>query len=283
MFRMKTLALSAALVGGIALAGAAQADSAKPMAGANDNLNATYWMQKSVEYKASTMAAYALAKLRLDQALADKSWTAVSEPGNGYKDLPPAVILDVDETVLDNSDYQAWMVATGNHFSGKTWDAYVKTETSRVIPGSLDFITYAASKGVTVYYVSNRTGNLEEATRKNLKALGYPIEEAYDTVLLKKEKEEWKSSKKGVRRAHVAKDHRVLLLIGDNLGDFVDGYKGDRAKEYSSNKSHWGKDWIMLPNPTYGSWEAASFGFDYKKPDDQKRSEKTNKLSIWKQ
>src|SRR5277367_1525723 len=84
---------------------------------ANDLLNAVLWMQRSVEYKANSLASFTLARLRLDQALADKTWTAApAEQTGAYQDLPPAVVVDLDETLLDNSAYQAWLVKTGKTF-----------------------------------------------------------------------------------------------------------------------------------------------------------------------
>ncbi|MBT3359092.1 MAG: 5'-nucleotidase, lipoprotein e(P4) family [Rhodospirillales bacterium] len=274
----------------ILFVGLAAAIAASPAMAAdvkpNDNLNSTYWTQNSIEFKANALAAYQLATLQLDQALADKNWTAapVEQTGN-YQGLPPAVILDVDETVLDNSMFQAWMVLNDKTFSSKTWGPFVNSVTSRVIPGSLAFTKYADSKGVKVFYVSNRTGDLEEATRKNLEKFGYPMGGNVDTVLLKKERKEWASSKKGVRRAHVTKDYRVLLLIGDNFGDFVDGYKGspkERLALWEENRSKWGKQWIMLSNPTYGSWESAAFGHSYKFSREEQRQKKLDGLQGWK-
>ena len=122
--RASALALGASVImGGVASAGPMQ----------NDNLNATLWTQHSVEFKASAQTAYALARLRLDQALADKNWTAIAEQGDNYQDKPPAVILDVDETVLDNSMYQAWMVLNDKSFHPKTWGQFVNAVSSRPI------------------------------------------------------------------------------------------------------------------------------------------------------
>ncbi|MDA1098494.1 MAG: 5'-nucleotidase, lipoprotein e(P4) family [Proteobacteria bacterium] len=255
-------------------------------AGPNDNLNATLWTQHSVEFKGSALTAYALATLRLDQALADNNWSALAaaEQGDGYLDKPAAVILDVDETVLDNSPYQTWMVLNGKSFDSKTWTKFVNTVTSRPIPGSLAFTKYAASKGVKIFYVSNRDGKLEDATRKNLEKFGYPMGGNVDTVLLKKERPEWESSKKSPRRAHVGKDYRVLLLIGDNFGDFVDGYRNTQAGRAALMEKHadkWGKQWIVVANPTYGSWEAAAYGFNYKLSDDEKRALKLGTFEAW--
>ncbi|MGH6946487.1 MAG: 5'-nucleotidase, lipoprotein e(P4) family [Kiloniellales bacterium] len=264
----------------LALAGPAAAEDVPQ----NDNLNAVLWTQNSPEFKATAIAAYALAMLRLDQALADKSWTAATEQGGDFANLPPAVIVDVDETVLDNSDYQAWMVLNNESFDSKTWNAFVKSETSREVPGALDFAKYADSKGVKVFYVSNRVADEEEATRNNLAEIGFPMGGNVDTVLVKGEKDDW-GSPKGTRRATVAKDYRVLLLVGDNFSDFVDDYKGnpiERLAVMDQHKAHWGHDWIMVANPTYGSFESAPFGSNYKLPESERRKMKMDALRAWK-
>ncbi len=269
----------------------APAPAAAPVAAApagppqHDLLDAVLWMQKSVEYKAATMAAYALAKLRLDQALADPSWTALvpKEQSGNYQSLPPAVILDVDETVLDNSGYQAWNAIKDTTFDSKTWTAYVNSETSLPIPGSLEFAKYAASKGVKVFYVSNRTAEEEPATRKNLEKYGYPLDGGIDTVLTSREKPDWTSAK-STRRAYVAKDYRVLLNLGDNFGDFVDEYRGTEAERLAVLERHqgrWGREWIMLPNPTYGSFESAPYKHDFKLSEADKRKAKRDALQPW--
>lgn len=247
----------------------------------NDILNATYWAQNAVEYKANSLVAYRLAEMRLDQALADKSWAAYGDATN----LPPAVILDLDETVLDNSPYEAWLVVSGNSFSGKTWDKFCESMTSLAIPGSLEFTKYADSKGVKVFYVSNRTENVEAATRKNMEKLGYPMGGNVDTVLLKNEKPEWKTSKKSPRWDYIAKNYRIVVMVGDNLGDFDDGYGGTKAQRlaiYEKNMDKWGKSWIMLANPQYGSWESAAFNNDWKLSPDKRRQMKLDGMHTWK-
>src|SRR5512132_187581 len=129
---------------------------------ASDLLNAVLWMQRSVEFKASALTAFALARIRLDQALADPSWTgAPKEQAGAYQSLPPAVILDIDETIFDNSGYQAWMVLKGTTFDPKTWNAYVNKMTSLPITGALEFAQYADSKGVKVFYITNRVAEEE--------------------------------------------------------------------------------------------------------------------------
>jgi acid phosphatase len=252
---------------------------------ADDNLNATLWMQRSVEYAGSTEAAFALAKIRLDQALKDKSWTAApAEQTGNFGGLPPAIISDVDETLLDNSAYQAWNITAGTPFSNETWAKFVQAKISTAIPGAVDFTSYAAAKGVTVFYVSNRTVDGEQATRDNMAKLAFPMGRGnVDTFLMANEQDGW-GSKKGSRRAVIAKDYRILLLLGDNFGDFVDAYKGSEAERkqvFEANGFRWGHDWIMLPNPSYGSWEAVPYTFDYGASPEAMRDAKRKALTSW--
>jgi acid phosphatase len=241
-------------------------------------------MQHSVEYQASTMAAFALAKRRLIQAMGDPWWTAVPDVQKGnYSKLPPAIIVDVDETMLDNSKYQAWNISSGKPFGNDTWKAFVEAKVSTAIPGAVTFARYANARGIKVFYVTNRTADMEKATRDNMQALKFPMGGNVDTFLLAKEKEDWTSAK-GTRRAFIAKKYRVLLLMGDNFGDFVDAYKGseaDRQKVFDESAAHWTKDWIMLPNPSYGSFEAVPYGFNYGASPDEMRDAKKKALTGW--
>jgi 5'-nucleotidase (lipoprotein e(P4) family) len=271
------------LVLAVSLAGAAPAVAQDPPA--NDLLNAVLWMQRSVEFKASALTAFALARIRLDQALADPKWTAVipKEQVGSAQPLPPAVIMDIDETLLDNSGYQAWMALKDTTFDPKTWNAYVNTVTSVAIPGAVEFAKYAADRGVKVFYVSNRTAAEEPATRKNLEKFGFPLDDKLDTVLTAREQPDWGSAK-GTRRAHVARSYRVLLNVGDNFGDFVDEYRGseaDRLKVLEEHKARWGREWIMLPNPAYGSFESAPYAHDFKLSNGDKRKAKRAVLDAW--
>ena len=266
----------------VTLAWAAPAVAQDPPA--TDLLNAVLWMQRSVEYKASALTAFALARLRLDQALTDPSWTAAPKEQTGaYQTLPPAVILDIDETLLDNSGYQAWMTLKDTTFDPKTWNAYVNTVSSVAIPGAVEFSKYAAARGVKVFYVSNRTAEEEPATRKNLERFGFPLDDKLDTVLMARERPDWGSAK-GPRRAHVARSYRVLLNVGDNFGDFVDEYRGteaERLKVLEEHKDRWGREWIMLANPSYGSFESAPYKHDFKLSNGDKRKAKRAVLDAW--
>lgn len=249
----------------------------------SDLLNAELWMQRSIEYKANALSVYALGKIQLDKALADKSWTAATEQTGAYQELPPAVVLDLDETAMDNSAYQTGLVTSGTDFAPKSWDAWVKAEKATAVPGAVEFTQYAESKGVKVFYVSNRNADQEEPTRRNAQALGFPMGGNVDTFLMSKEQPDWGSAK-STRRAFIAKDYRIVLLFGDNYGDFSDAYNGgeaDRLKAFDAAKEHFGRDWLMLANPGYGSFESAPYQHNFKLSADEKRAKKIGALEPW--
>ncbi|WP_417816242.1 5'-nucleotidase, lipoprotein e(P4) family [Thalassospira alkalitolerans] len=248
----------------------------------NDGLNASLWYQTAVEYKTTAISVYAGATRLLDDAIGDHSWTAALEQDGNYSSKPPAIILDVDETVLDNSAYQSWVVTANTSYSSKTWAAFVNDAISTPTPGALELTKAAAAKGVEVFYVSNRKAPEEAATIKNLQEYGFPYADA-DHVMLRGEKEEWGSAK-ATRRSAVAADYRVIMLFGDNFGDFTDDIGGGIAKRLETMDTfatYWGERWFMLPNPTYGSWESAAFDDNWKKSADERRSDKLNALNSW--
>jgi 5'-nucleotidase (lipoprotein e(P4) family) len=261
-------------------AGVAQAQTPVP----HDVLEANLWTQRSVEFKGNALTVFALARLRLDQALADKKWTAAPVEQTGeFASLPPAVVLDIDETALDNSLYQVWSMKTGNAFSLATWNEFCNAKVSRAVPGAAEFTKYAESRGVKVFYISNRVVEVEAATRENMEKFGFAMGGNVDTFLMQGEKPDW-GSKKGTRRAVIVKDYRILLEFGDNFGDFDDRYgssEADRLKFFEENKERWGREWLVIANPTYGSFDAAPFGFNYKAPADEQRKAKWAVLEAW--
>ena len=280
MIGRNVLALGA-VIGALLTSGLAQAQTATP---ANDALLATLWTQRSVEYKANALTVFALARLRLDEALADKNWTAApAEQKADYQALPPAVVLDGDETLLDNSHYQVWMLKNEQTFSTKSWNQFCAAQISTAIPGAVEFTKYAESKGVKVFYITNRGVETEKDTRENMARLGFPMGGNVDTFLMQGEKPEWGSAK-GTRRAVVTRDYRVLLNIGDNFGDFDDRYRtseSERAKAFESDMVYWGRQWLMIANPTYGSFDTATYGHDFKKPREEQRKAKWDVLETW--
>lgn len=260
----------------------AQAQEATQEPAQNDGLNASLWYQTSVEYKTTALSVYAGAQRLLDAAIGDHGWTAALEQDGNYSAKPPAIILDVDETVLDNSAYQSWVVTANTSYSSKTWAAFVEDAISTPTPGALELTKAAADKGVEVFYVTNRKAAEEAATIKNLQEYGFPYADA-DHVMVRGEKEEWGSAK-ATRRAAVAADFRVIMMFGDNFGDFTDDIDGsidERLEVMDKYATYWGERWFMLPNPTYGSWESAAFGNDWKKSPEARRQDKLDALNSW--
>jgi len=221
-----------------------------------DQLFAVAWAQSSVEADAAIRATYRSATRMLDPLIAEPEQRAAIEQVGSVKELTKlAVIVDVDETVLDNLPYQAWAVATGRDWSPDTWGKWVDDRVAPAIPGAAAFLRAAADRGITVFYVTNRSEAQEPSTRANLVAHGFPMTPGQDTILSR-----INTSEKGVRRSAIAGTHRILMLIGDNLGDFVDGYKSDAAHRrhlLDSSLEHLGHDWFVIPNPVYGSWPDA--------------------------
>lgn len=240
---------------------------APPAPRTNENLNSVLWTQTAAEYAATALQAYQGATVMLDRALTDSTWTAALEQleEGDYHDLPPAVILDVDETVLDNSAYQARLVQHGAEFSRGSWQGWVREEEATPVPGALAFTQYAAQRGVAVFYVTNRRHEVEPATRNNLAAYGFPLPDDEDRVLTRAERPEW-TGDKGTRRASVAQTHRIVLMLGDNLGDFLSGVDvsvAERADMTQQYAEYWGTRWFVLPNPQYGSWDGALIDYEY--------------------
>lgn len=235
---------------------------------ANENLHSVLWTQTSVEFAALTEQVYQLATHRLDEALADTAWSASLEQQSigGYGTLPPAVVLDIDETVLDNSRYQARLVLNNAEYETATWQEWVREEDATPIPGALEFIREAERRGIAIIYLSNRRAETEAATRANLLALGFPVSDDFDAVVSRGERSGWDTGDKTTRREAVADQFRILMLVGDNLGDFIsDAEQSVEARRamVEPYAEYWGERWFMLPNPQYGSWESALFDNDY--------------------
>lgn len=243
----------------LAIAASAGAQVAEPPS--HQKLIPTLWVQTSQEWGALCRQTYRLALRALDEALRDEHWSAIAGHGHVHAALPPAVILDIDETVLDNSPGQARQVRAGAAFDVKLWDEWVGEANADPIPGAVDFCRSAAARGVTVFYVSNREAYHEAATRSNLTRHGFPLEAAEDVVLLRGEQAGWGGDKSS-RRAHVAARYRVLLLVGDDLSDFLEGVRARLARREAlaaPYSEYWGLKWFLLPNPSYGSWEEALY------------------------
>lgn len=235
------------VVGTAAVAAALSVRWSEPGTSARDDLNSVAWMQLSAERAITCEQTFYLATQALDRQL------RLSEGAS----KPPAVVIDVDETVLDNSPYNARLLQDGSQFDIGSWNAWIEDRRAVAIPGARGFLEYVGSRGVTIFYVSNRESSVEQATRDNLEAAGCPITAGLDSVLLRNEYDDDGSDKRA-RFDHVDKTYNVLMKLGDDLSDFVPEARrmslDERNATAQQHAREWGIRWFMFPNPAYGGW-----------------------------
>ncbi len=253
------------LFGGMVSLIAAQTATSSAVA-AHENLNAVLWVQSAAEYRASALQTYRTAEARMLEALEDPTWTAAIEQRRPVTNLPPAVILDLDETVLDNSALQARLALTNGAYTDEVWQNWVAEKRSGLVPGARDFLLAAHAHGVAAFYVTNRVCNPNSADDPTVAVLRtHYLPFRPERLLCKTE-----SSDKSARRNLVAAGHRILLLIGDDFNDFVTIAREQSSVEgrfgvVDAHARYWGERWFMLPNPTYGSWERVFSSVDAKR------------------
>lgn len=214
-------------------------------------LNATAWYQQSAEMRACYYQSYRMARMALNENL--KNY-------NG--DKPTAVVLDIDETVLDNSPFEAKLIADGKAYSDSAWNAWSMRGEARALPGAPEFINFAKQNGVEVFFISNRKENEFATTLKNLEQAGMPTDSA--NLLIRRQ---GTGSCKDERRDFVASNYEIILYIGDNLGDYTSLFDGrDEGLALSmadSMQADFGTKFIILPNPMYGEWENAIYNYNF--------------------
>jgi 5'-nucleotidase (lipoprotein e(P4) family) len=232
-----------------------------------EQLNATLWMQTAPEYRAIVEQVFRQAGERIAaQPPGSAAIEQAGVPAEALARLPAAVVLDLDETVLDNTVYQARLLRDRTLYDSKTWGDWVGAGKAEAVPGAREFIARARELGYVVFYISNRDCTAppptaedpcpaKTATMRNLVTLGIDSTPDPQRLLLRAERPDWSNSNKSRRREFVAANYRIVAMVGDDLGDFVDPqlYAGDRARL----ESRFGLNWFLLPNPIYGSWARA--------------------------
>jgi 5'-nucleotidase (lipoprotein e(P4) family) len=231
--------------------------SAPPAANPNERLlYANLFVQTAAEYEAICLQTYAWAAERLKAKLA-------ALPKDG---LPPAVVMDLDETVIDNGGFFTFIDREGMANSDAAWDRWEKEFPQDVllVPGAKAFIEEAEGRGVAIVYISNRKPQGRNYAIATLKKFGLPLEAIDRRLMLRDE-----TADKTGRRARAESMYRVVMWVGDNLRDFSDEFAGpreiatdaerlqaiaERKEKVRRSGSRWGDDWIVLPNPVYGEW-----------------------------
>jgi 5'-nucleotidase (lipoprotein e(P4) family) len=240
----------------------------------HEMLNATLWRQSSAEYVSNALQTWRLAGVNLDHALADPQWTAALEQTGNYNALPPAILLDLDETVLDNTSYEVRIIRRLGQYSQESFSDWCREINAPAIPGVGEFLEYAVEQDVAVFYYSARRESLRDCTTRNLREIGLPFPDASRLLLND-------GTSKSEYRSSIARQYRILLLVGDNLEDFVDGSRVEPAARRALARRYaerWGRQWIVLPNPIYGHWESSCYRFDYQLPRDKQLRLKMQQL-----
>jgi 5'-nucleotidase (lipoprotein e(P4) family) len=193
--------------------------------------------------------------------------------------MPRAIIVDLDETIIDNSRYEARLVKEGVPYTSQSYTDWINLAECEAVPGALAFLRYADARGVRVFYITNRKQIEREGTARNLHKLGFPRVND-ETLLVKPEGE---SLSKEPRRQAVSAKYHVVLLMGDDLNDFAAVFENSmtvdsRNESVEQNKAQFGTRFIVLPNPMYGDWESAIYGYNLKLPAAEKAEKRKSAL-----
>ena len=219
---------------------------------------ATAYQQRAAEYRALCFQAYNIARLRVDQSI------------QGTTPKPRAIMTDIDETVLNNSPYEVHQLLQGKDYVAASWSDWTAKGIADTVPGAVHFLQYASSKGIEVFYVTNRGESERQGTLKNLQKFNFP--NADNAHLLLKGTE----SSKEARKQQIMANHSIILLMGDNMNDLSNLFeKKDpdaRMQVANSFASEFGNRFIVLPNPVYGDWESALYHYKYSLTPAQKDS-----------
>jgi 5'-nucleotidase (lipoprotein e(P4) family) len=241
---------------------------AAPQAGADPGI---LWIKHSAEYRALSRQVYQAAELAIPRLVADTGFSAL--PGQAGAGLPPAVILDVDETTVSNVDFQLTYVPP---FADWKLNAWADQTIATPVPGVAGFVAAARAAGVAVFFVTNRPcepieGIADACPQKavTIRDIGEAgIETDASHVLLSGENG-W-TKEKVTRREYLAERYRIIMLFGDDLGDFIACARGKlyppctervsagtREELVDRYGDYWGNGWYVLPNPMHGSWTSA--------------------------
>jgi acid phosphatase len=228
------------------------------------------WAQSAAEYEALSRQAYNAATVALDSAISDTSWSALPGQANAHA-LPVAIILDIDQTLVSNAEFEASMIPP---FASHKLDDWNNANKAVPMPGAANFARAARDMGVTLFFITNRSCRAKNDVDDSCPQEGTAIQDLHEVgipadsehVMLAFERPEW-NKEKVTRRNQVSQTHRVIMLVGDDLGDFIsctrakavdpcdtDVTIASRAAAVEQHQDYWGSRWFVLPNPMYGSW-----------------------------
>ncbi|UAY51076.1 5'-nucleotidase, lipoprotein e(P4) family [Ferruginibacter albus] len=232
----------------------------------NGKVFTSLFQQRAAEYRALCLQSYNIARLRADEFVAQST-------------KPKAIITDIDETILNNSPFAVHQAYSGKEYTQSDWYDWTSRSSADTMPGAANLLNYIHSKGINIFYITNRDEKERSGTLKNLQQFGLP--DADSAHLLLKQS----SSSKETRRLQVMKDYEVVLLMGDNLSDFSALFdrktEEERKQNVDASVTEFGKKFIVFPNANYGDWEGALYKYNYKLTQQQKDSVMKSVLKIY--
>jgi 5'-nucleotidase (lipoprotein e(P4) family) len=256
---MKKICLSLALLAtGCVSSKNVQVQNSSNTFTANGKLYASFFQQSAAEYQALCWQAFNTARMRLDLIL--------QEPHT----KPLAIVTDIDETLIDNSPYAVQQSLKGLDYEQPSWEQWTAKASGDTLAGAKTFLDYASSKGVKIFYLTNRKESERAGTLANIQKYHFP--DAVNEHLILKTTE---SSKEG-RRQKISETYEIALLLGDNLADFSSVFDKksieSRNANVSEQASEFGKRFIILPNTSYGDWESAAYQYQFNTTPSEKES-----------
>ena len=215
-----------------------------PNGGFGNGEQAVLWQQTAAEYN----------------ALCHQAFNAAVKQVNyfqdfGSSDKPPIIVMDIDETILDNSPYNGYLTLNNKEYSEESWKKWTSLAQAEAVPGAIQFIEHANAAGIPIYYISNRSDADLQVTIQNMIDLGIPVNE--DNFYLKQE-----GFTKATIRDGLSRQFEIILSIGDNLADFEEVYErqlslNERKSLADGMSNQFGNRYIILPNVMYGGWRDA--------------------------
>tara|TARA_Y100001970_G_C14092127_1_gene780617 strand:+ start:322 stop:990 length:669 start_codon:yes stop_codon:yes gene_type:complete len=203
--------------------------------------NDVRWVRESNEYKSLCYQIYSNATTNLNRQVGANPYSLNNKDLSTY-----AIVMDLDETVLDNSQYQVELLDKNESFNMTSWAKWVNREEAKLVPGAKEYIDVVRSYGIQLIFISNRMDERLNATINNMKILDIYSES--DIFLLRKNKKD----KKTVRRNEIYNStgrmanyntYIVIQYLGDAMGDFP-----------SYDSKQFSIDQYIFPNPMYGKW-----------------------------
>ena len=188
---------------------------------------------------------------------------------------PFAAVFDADETLIWNLGPMRHFAEKGTAFDVKIWDQWEKTGAGKALamPGSVEMVNRLRAAGITVIANTNRSAANAKGSEDTLRAAGLGEFKHGETLFLMGD-DAGGSSKDGRRRA-IASKYCVIILGGDQLGDFSQQFNARDLPPAqrmalatgAGATALWDKGWFLFPNPVYGPWE--KLGWDDAFPSDK--------------